>query len=48
MNRHPHSEDSPLEEPPPIFSTWQQMYLTELGNLVLMVAVMYLVTRYFS
>jgi len=54
MNRHvqPDNEatelnDSP-EERPPIFRTWRGLYLAVLGNLVLLIAIFYLVTRMFS
>ena len=48
MNSHLQSDRSSQEEPPPIFKAWREMYLTVLGNLVLMIVVFYLITNYFS
>ena len=54
MNRRTKSDtesteltDSP-EERPPIFRTWRGLYLAVLGNLVLLIAIFYLITRMFQ
>ena len=40
-------DDSP-EERPPIFRTWRRLYLAVLGNLILLIAIFYTMTRMFS
>jgi len=39
--------DSP-EERPPIFRTWRGLYFAVLGNLALLIAIFYLITRMFQ
>ena len=36
------------EERPPIFRTWRRLYLAVLGNLILLIAIFYAITRIFS
>jgi hypothetical protein len=36
------------EEKPPIFGSWNKIYAIVLGNLVLLIILFYLFTKYFS
>jgi len=51
MNRRIHSDDDSNDlqkERPPIFRTWRGLYLAVLGNLILLIAIFYLITRMVS
>ena len=52
MKRHIQPEndlqDDSEEERPPIFKTWQRMYLAVLGNLILLILIFHLITWVFS
>lgn len=37
-----------LEEPPPFFASWQRVYASVLCYLVVLIAVLYLVSREFA
>jgi hypothetical protein len=36
------------EERPPIFKTWRRLYGVVFGNLILLIGLFYLLTRYFA
>jgi len=43
------NNDEDLEEKrPPIFKTWRRMYLAVLGNLILLIAIFYFLTKALS
>jgi hypothetical protein len=51
MNRRAQSDDDLYDSPeerPPIFRTWRRLYFAVLGNLILLIAIFYLITRMFS
>ena len=51
MNRHVKSDtesNKSEEERPPIFRTWGRLYFAVIGNLLLLIAIFYLITRMFS
>jgi hypothetical protein len=40
--------NEPREERPPVFRTWRRLYFAVLGNLILLIAIFYILTRMFS
>jgi hypothetical protein len=36
------------EEKPPVFSTWNQLYLFVLLHLAILIALFYMITKYFA
>ncbi len=42
------SEPDRLSEDPPLLGSWNRLYALVLGNLVVMVAVFYAITRYYA